>query len=281
MEEILKVEHLHKSFDDLTVLEDINLTVKKGEVVVIVGPSGCGKSTFLRCINGLEDIQDGKVILDGQTINPPPQKDNTYRQRIGMVFQSYELFPHKTILGNVMLAPLKVQKRDKNEVREEAGQLLEKVGLSSKKDNYPRQLSGGQKQRVAIAGIIAMQPKCIILDEPTAMLDPQGRKEVMATIHRMNREQGITMVLITHYMDEAAQCGRVVVMDKGSVVLDGKPEQVFSEVEKLKSIGLDVPQVTELAWELRRAGYDISPGIITEDEFADAVERLFSADKQG
>ncbi|MCR5429235.1 MAG: ATP-binding cassette domain-containing protein, partial [Lachnospiraceae bacterium] len=127
MEEILKVEHLHKSFEDLTVLGDVSLTVNKGEVVVIVGPSGCGKSTFLRCINGLEDIQDGRVVLDGQTINPPLQKGDNYRQRIGMVFQSYELFPHKTILGNIMLAPLKVQKRDKNEVRAEAEQLLEKV----------------------------------------------------------------------------------------------------------------------------------------------------------
>ena len=135
MEEILKIEHLHKSFENLTVLDDINLTVKKGEVVVIVGPSGCGKSTFLRCINVLEDIQDGRVILGGQIINPVTQKDISYRQQIGMVFQSYELFPHKTILGNIMLAPLKVQKRDKKEVREEAEQLLEKVALSSKKDS--------------------------------------------------------------------------------------------------------------------------------------------------
>ena len=139
----------------------------------------------------------------------------------------------------------------------------------------PTQLSGGQKQRVAIAGIIAMEPKCIILDEPTAMLDPQGRKEVLAAIKRMNREKGITIVLITHYMEEAAQCGRVVVMDKGRVVLDDKPEKVFSQVDKLKSIGLDVPQVTELAWELKKSGLDISPEIISEDECVEAILRIF------
>ena len=228
MEEILKVEHLHKSFDDLTVLEDINLTVKKGEVVVIVGPSGCGKSTFLRCINGLEDIQDGKVILDGQTINPPPQKDNTYRQRIGMVFQSYELFPHKTILGNVMLAPLKVQKRDKNEVREEAGQLLEKVGLSSKKDNYPRQLSGGQKQRVAIVRALIMHPEILLFDEVTAALDPEMVREVLDVILELAKQQR-TMLIVTHEMAFArAIADRIVFMDGGSVIEDTDPEKFFT-----------------------------------------------------
>ena len=229
MEEILKVEHLHKSFDDLTVLEDINLTVKKGEVVVIVGPSGCGKSTFLRCINGLEDIQDGKVVLDGQTINPPPQKDNTYRQRIGMVFQSYELFPHKTILGNIMLAPLKVQKRDKKEVREEAEQLLEKVGLSSKKDNYPRQLSGGQKQRVAIVRALIMHPEILLFDEVTAALDPEMVREVLDVILELAKQQR-TMLIVTHEMAFArAIADRIIFMDGGSIIEDSDPEKFFTE----------------------------------------------------
>ena len=229
MEEILKVEHLHKSFDDLTVLEDINLTVKKGEVVVIVGPSGCGKSTFLRCINGLEDIQDGKVVLDGQTINPPPQKDNTYRQRIGMVFQSYELFPHKTILGNIMLAPLKVQKRDKKEVREEAELLLEKVGLSSKKDNYPRQLSGGQKQRVAIVRALIMHPEILLFDEVTAALDPEMVREVLDVILELAKQQR-TMLIVTHEMAFArAIADRIIFMDGGSIIEDSDPEKFFTE----------------------------------------------------
>ena len=166
------------------------------------------------------------------------------------------------------------------------GDLMKKVSLPVEIDfmkvsSYsPSQLSGGQKQRVAIAGIIAMQPKCIILDEPTAMLDPHGRKEVMATIKRMNREQGVTIVLITHYMDEAAQAERVVVMDKGRVVLDNTPPKVFSQVEFLKGIGLDVPQVTELAWELRRAGCDIPEDIITEDECVEALAKLFGGKAQ-
>ncbi len=229
MEEILKVEHLHKSFEDLTVLEDVSLTVNKGEVVVIVGPSGCGKSTFLRCINGLEDIQDGRVILDGQTINPPPQKDDNYRQRIGMVFQSYELFPHKTILGNIMLAPIKVQKHDKNEVRAEAEQLLEKVGLSSKKDNYPRQLSGGQKQRVAIVRALIMHPEILLFDEVTAALDPEMVREVLDVILELAKQQR-TMLIVTHEMAFArAIADRIVFMDGGSIIEVSEPERFFTE----------------------------------------------------
>ena len=229
MEEILKVEHLHKSFEDLTVLEDVSLTVNKGEVVVIVGPSGCGKSTFLRCINGLEDIQDGRVILDRQTINPPLQKGDNYRQRIGMVFQSYELFPHKTILGNIMLAPLKVQKRDKNEVRAEAEQLLEKVGLSSKKDNYPRQLSGGQKQRVAIVRALIMHPEILLFDEVTAALDPEMVREVLDVILELAKQQR-TMLIVTHEMAFArAIADRIVFMDGGSIIEVSEPERFFTE----------------------------------------------------
>lgn len=229
MEEILKVEHLHKSFEDLTVLEDVSLTVNKGEVVVIVGPSGCGKSTFLRCINGLEDIQDGRVILDGQTINPPLQKGDNYRQRIGMVFQSYELFPHKTILGNIMLAPIKVQKRDKDEVRAEAEQLLEKVGLSSKKDNYPRQLSGGQKQRVAIVRALIMHPEILLFDEVTAALDPEMVREVLDVILELAKQQR-TMLIVTHEMAFArAIADRIVFMDGGSIIEVSEPERFFTE----------------------------------------------------
>lgn len=230
-EEILKIDHLHKNYDELTVLKDINLTVNKGEVVVIVGPSGCGKSTLLRCINGLEDIQDGKVILESETINPLPGKNTSYRQKIGMVFQSYDLFPHKTILGNVILAPLKVQKRNKDEVRREAEQLLEKVGLSAKKDNYPRQLSGGQKQRVAIVRALIMHPEILLFDEVTAALDPEMVREVLDVILDLAK-QGRTMLIVTHEMAFArAIADRIVFMDGGSVIEESDPERFFTAPE--------------------------------------------------
>ena len=287
MENIIEIEGLHFSYQSedeeeeaVEVLKGIDLSIKQGEFVAVLGHNGSGKSTLAKHLNAILRPTQGKVTVNGIDT---ADEDRIFelRQSAGMVFQN----PDNQIVSSVVEEDVAFALENLGvpyeEMRRRVDDALKAVNMYDYRLHAPSQLSGGQKQRVAIAGIIAMQPKCIILDEPTAMLDPQGRKEVMATIHRMNREQGITMVLITHYMDEAAQCGRVVVMDKGSVVLDGKPEQVFSEVEKLKSIGLDVPQVTELAWELRRAGYDISPGIITEDEFADAVERLFSADKQG
>ncbi len=229
MNEILKIEHLVKRFDDYTVLDDVSLSVKKGEVVVIVGPSGCGKSTLLRCINGLEDIQDGKVVLDGETINPATGKPGAKRRKIGMVFQSYDLFPHKTVIENVMLAPLKVQKRNKDEVRAEAERLLDKVGLLSKKDNYPRQLSGGQKQRVAIVRALIMDPEILLFDEVTAALDPEMVREVLDVILDLAK-QGRTMLIVTHEMAFArAIADRIVFVDGGNIVEDTVPEKFFTE----------------------------------------------------
>ena len=228
MEEILRIENLRKSFEDLTVLEDISLSVNKGEVVVIVGPSGCGKSTLLRCINGLENIQDGKVLLDGEIVNPPSGNIRGYRERIGMVFQSYDLFPHMTILDNVMLAPVKVQKRKKDEVQKEAMELLEKVGLSSKRDNYPRQLSGGQKQRVAIVRALIMHPEILLFDEVTAALDPEMVREVLDVILDLARQKR-TMLIVTHEMAFAkAIADRVIFLDGGVIVEDTEPELFFT-----------------------------------------------------
>ncbi len=221
MEDILKVRHLKKNFDDLAVLDDINLSVKKGEVVVVVGPSGCGKSTLLRCISGLEDINDGTISCDGD---------------IGMVFQSYDLFPHKTILQNLTLAPLKVKKRDKNEVTKEALELLERVGLLSKKDNYPRQLSGGQKQRVAIVRALIMHPEVLLLDEITAALDPEMVREVLDVVLSLAKE-GRTMVIVTHEMQFAkAVADRVVFIDGGKIVDEDAPEDFFEhpKTDRLK-----------------------------------------------
>lgn len=236
MGEILKVEHLHKRYDDLVVLEDVSLEVSKGEVVVIVGPSGCGKSTFLRCLNGLEEIQEGKVSLEGEVINPNKKDMSKTREKIGMVFQSYDLFPHKTILQNIIMAPIIVQKRKKDEVIVEALELLERIGLSVKKDNYPRQLSGGQKQRVAIVRALVMHPEILLFDEVTAALDPEMVKEVLDLILSLAHE-GRTMVIVTHEMSFAkAVADRVVFMDGGKIIEEGTPREIFDapKSERLK-----------------------------------------------
>ena len=229
MEPILRVEHLHKEFDGYTVLDDVSLTVNAGEVVVIVGPSGCGKSTFLRCLNGLEKIEDGKVLLDGKVINPVSENIVKERQKIGMVFQSYDLFPHKTILQNIILAPMKVQKRNKEEAVSEAISLLDRVGLSNKKDQYPRQLSGGQKQRVAIVRALIMHPEILLFDEVTAALDPEMVREVLEVVLSLAKE-GRTMMIVTHEMAFArAVADRVVFIDGGRIVEENAPEEFFTD----------------------------------------------------
>ena len=218
MEELLKVTHLHKEFGSNVVLKDINLSVKKGEVVVIIGPSGCGKSTFLRCLNGLEDIQGGVITVDGLPVEAGKRDITKLRQKIGMVFQSYELFPHMTVLENIILAPTKVQKRQKEDAVREALQLLDKVGLADKKDYYPRQLSGGQKQRVAIVRALLMHPEVILFDEVTAALDPEMVHEVLETMIALAKS-GSTMLIVTHEMAFAkAVADRIIFIDKGDIV---------------------------------------------------------------
>ena len=218
MSELLKVTHLHKEFGANVVLKDINLSVKKGEVVVIIGPSGCGKSTFLRCLNGLEDIQGGVITIDGLPVEAGKRDITKLRQKIGMVFQSYELFPHKTVLENCILAPTKVQKRTKDDAVKEALELLDKVGLVDKKDYYPRQLSGGQKQRVAIVRALLMHPEVILFDEVTAALDPEMVHEVLETMIALAKS-GSTMLIVTHEMDFAkAIADRIIFLDKGDIV---------------------------------------------------------------
>lgn len=236
MDEILRINNLSKRYEDIAVLENINLSVKKGEVVVIVGPSGCGKSTLLRCLNGLEEIQEGEVVLDDEVINPNSKNLSKSREKIGMVFQSYDLFPHKTILQNVTLAPVKVKKRKRAEVEQEASALLERVGLLSKKDNYPRQLSGGQKQRVAIVRALIMHPEVLLLDEITAALDPEMVREVLDVVLALAKE-GRTMVIVTHEMQFAkAVADRMVFLDGGKIVEEGTPEKFFEhpKTDRLK-----------------------------------------------
>lgn len=218
MRELLKVTHLHKRFGDNVVLKDINLSVNKGEVVVIIGPSGCGKSTFLRCLNGLEEIQDGVIVVDGLPVESGKREITSLRQKIGMVFQSYELFPHMTVLENIILAPTKVQKRNKDDAIREALELLDKVGLVDKKDYYPRQLSGGQKQRVAIVRALLMHPEIMLFDEVTAALDPEMVHEVLETMLSLAKS-GSTMLIVTHEMSFArAVADRILFFDKGEIV---------------------------------------------------------------
>ncbi|MDY4221282.1 MAG: amino acid ABC transporter ATP-binding protein, partial [Candidatus Faecousia sp.] len=203
MEEVLlRVEHLKKAFGEHVIFKDFNLQVRRGEVVVVIGPSGCGKSTLLRCLNGLEPIQGGKILLDGEPVLREEASIAKMRQKIGMVFQSYELFPHKTILENILLAPIKVQKRSRSEVEAEAITLLQRVGLAERKNDYPRQLSGGQKQRIAIVRALCMHPEILLLDEITAALDPEMVREVLEVVLSLARA-GSTMVIVTHEMNFA------------------------------------------------------------------------------
>lgn len=231
MDEILHIKNLSKRYGDTKVLKNINISVKKGEVVVIIGPSGCGKSTLLRCLNGLGEIQEGEVLLDDQVVNPNKKNLSKNREKIGMVFQSYDLFPHLTILQNVTLAPIKVKKRNRREVEKEALELLERVGLRSKKDDYPRQLSGGQKQRVAIVRALIMHPEVLLLDEITAALDPEMVREVLDVVLDLAKE-GRTMVIVTHEMQFAkAVADRVTFLEGGKIVEEGDPKKLFEKPE--------------------------------------------------
>lgn len=221
-EPILTVEHLIKAYGETPVLDDISFAVKPGEVIVVVGPSGCGKSTLLRCLNGLEPTQSGRVRLGSETVAYGGKNLTQLRQRIGMVFQSYELFPHLTVLDNILLAPTKVQKRPKAEVQKEAEALLDRVGLLNKKNSYPRELSGGQKQRVAIARAMVNEPALILADEPTGALDSQTSRVVMNLFHELHEKYHKTIVLITHNPELAEECQRVLTLRDGLIVGERK-----------------------------------------------------------
>lgn len=224
---MIKVRNLHKNFGTLKVLRSITTEIEKGEVVVIIGASGSGKSTFLRCLNLLEIPQEGEIIMDGVSICTPGVNLNHVRQNVGMVFQHFNLFPHKTALENISLAPLKVKKIASAEVRRLALAQLERVGLQEKADAYPRHLSGGQQQRVAIARALAMEPKVMLFDEPTSALDPEMIKEVLNVMKQLARE-GMTMVVVSHEMGFAREAAdRVIFLDEGIIAEEGPPEQLF------------------------------------------------------
>ncbi|MBU9724328.1 MULTISPECIES: amino acid ABC transporter ATP-binding protein [Bacillaceae] len=224
---MIKVTDLHKSFGDLEVLKGIDAEVKEKEVVCVIGPSGSGKSTFLRCLNLLEEVTSGEVVIDGESLTNPQININKLRSQVGMVFQHFNLFPHKTVLENVTLGPLKVKEVSKDEADKLGRSLLEKVGLSDKADVYPGALSGGQKQRVAIARALAMNPKVMLFDEPTSALDPELVGDVLAVMKDLAKE-GMTMVVVTHEMGFAREMGdRVIFMDEGVIMEEGDPNDIF------------------------------------------------------
>ncbi len=263
-----------------TVLKGIDLDIEKGEFVAVLGHNGSGKSTLAKCINAINLPEKGEVVVDGlDTI----REENLLpiRKRVGMVFQNPDNQIVATIVEEDVAFALENLGVEPKEIRTRVDEALKTVGMYEYRMHAPHKLSGGQKQRVAIAGIIAMEPDCIVLDEPTAMLDPKGRSEVMRTIKMLNKEKGVTIVLITHYMEEAAQADRVVVIDGGEKMMDSVPKKVFSQVEVMRNLGLDVPQVTEIADFLKKQGYDISSEIITEDECVQALYELLKENDAG
>ncbi len=255
------------------IFAHLNLTIEPGTFVAILGHNGCGKSTLAKHMNAIVLPTGGRMLVADMDTREE-EKLYDIRQRVGMVFQN----PDNQIVATIVEEDVAFGPENlgvpPEEIRARVDEALKAVGMYEYRMHAPSQLSGGQKQRVAIAGIIAMRPSCIVLDEPTAMLDPKGRQEVMETIRKLNRDYGITILLITHYMDEAAQADRVLVMDAGKILLDDTPEEVFSHVDEMKAVGLDVPQVTELVDELRKCGMQLDPHIITEEACAEALMQL-------
>ena len=255
-----KIEEVKRAIDG------VDLDIKKGSFVAVLGHNGSGKSTFAKHINGLLLPTDGTVWV-GEMDTKDEEHIWDVRKTAGMVFQN----PDNQIIGNIVVETKEIWKR--------VDESLKAVGMTAYRKQSPNKLSGGQKQRVAIAGVMAMRPQCIILDEPTAMLDPTGRKDVIRTVHELNKKEGITVLLITHYMEEAIDADRVIVMDDGKVIMDGVPKEIFSRVKELKEHGLDVPQATELAYELKEAGMPLTDGILSREELAGQLMALFTAEK--
>ena len=276
MSEAIKVSHLAYTYpgvDDtpgVAVFEDLNLTVEEGTFVAVLGGNGCGKSTLAKHFNSILLPCGGKVYVCGMDTSDG-DKLIQIRRTVGMVFQN----PDNQIVANVVEEDVAFGPENLGvaspAIRHRVDNALKQVGMYEYREHAPHLLSGGQKQRVAIAVVIAMEPKCIVLDEPTAMLDPRGRREVMETISRLNREKDITVILITHHMDEAAQAQRVVVLHKGKVALDGDPRKVFSQVETLHSIGLAAPETVELCWELNKEGFDLPLERLNAEECAQTL----------
>ncbi|MEG1028207.1 MAG: energy-coupling factor transporter ATPase [Oscillospiraceae bacterium] len=273
MNELVNVQDLSFEYDgenEVPVLHKISTTIKEGEFIAVLGHNGSGKSTFAKHLNAILKPSNGVVYIDGIDTS----KDEMLfeiRKKVGMVFQNPDNQIVATIVEEDVAFGLENLGVEPKEIRQRVDDSLKAVGMSEYSRHAPHNLSGGQKQRVAIAGIIAMNPKCIVLDEPTAMLDPKGRKEVLNTITKLNKSQNTTVVYITHFMDEAIKADRVIVIDNGKILIDGTPKEVFCNVEMLKSIGLDVPQVTELTYELQKEGFNLPSDILTVDDFINSI----------
>ena len=282
MDKIIEVKNISFSYknedetgiNQIEVLKNVSLDIYKGEFIAVLGHNGCGKSTLAKHFNSVLLPDSGEVFVNG--INTKDEnKLFDIRQSVGMVFQNPDNQIVATIVEEDVAFALENLGVEPAEIRRRVDDALKTVNMFDYKDHAPHRLSGGQKQRVAIAGVIAMRPQCIVLDEPTAMLDPKGRSEVLKTIKYLNKNFNITIILITHYMEEAAQADRVVVMEKGQIILNDAPEKVFSQVDKLKSIGLDVPQVTELCYGLNQLGYNISTEIIVITSYSIHYTKLY------
>ena len=262
----------------VNAVNDFSLEVPEGQFLAVLGHNGCVKSTVAKLINGILVPNKGKVTVEGMDTSDE-EKTVDIRKTVGMVFQNPDNQIVATIVeDDVAFGPENLGV-EPSEIRKAVDSALKAVGMYEFRKREPHRLSGGQKQRVAIAGVIAMNTKCIVMDEPTAMLDPQGRKEVMDTVMKLNREFGITVILITHYMDEAVKADRVIVMDGGRIAMDGTPKEVFRNVERMKKLGLDVPQATELAYRLRKKGFKLPEDILDENECAEAILKVLEVRK--
>ncbi|MCF6465292.1 energy-coupling factor transporter ATPase [Clostridium sp. Cult2] len=275
-DEMIKIENVTYEYSSigedsqLMAVKDVNISVQKGEYLVILGHNGSGKSTLAKLMNGLLLPTKGNVYVNNMNTKDEDKIWNI-RETAGMVFQN----PDNQIVATIVEEDVAFGPENQGipplEIRERVDEALRIVEMTEYKKHAPHLLSGGQKQRVAIAGILAMKPECIILDEPTAMLDPTGRIEIINTIKKLNKEENKTIIHITHFMDEAVEADRILVMEQGEIVMEGTPREIFSQVEKVKNLGLDVPQVTELAYELRKEGFDVSPDILTIEELVKAL----------
>lgn len=274
MDNIIEVKNITFEYENSdqkdTVLKDFSLDIKRGSFTVILGHNGSGKSTLAKLLNGLYKVTDGEILVDGISMSDE-KHEIEIKRRVGLVFQN----PDNQLVASIVEEDVAFGPENLGHapdvIRSEVDQALKAVGMYEFRKSTPHRLSGGQKQRVAIAGIIAMKPDCIVLDEPTAMLDPKGRAEIISTIKKLNRENGITIVLITHFMEEAVDADRVIVMDSGKIVADSTPKDIFSNIKLLKEVGLDVPQTTELLYRLKSGGMNITTDVISIEESAQKI----------
>ncbi len=282
MDNIIEIKNLVYEYTEedetFVAVKNVNLDIKKGSFTVILGHNGSGKSTLAKLMNGLNKPSSGKVLVDGID-TADEEKELEVKRRVGLVFQN----PDNQLIASVVeedvaFGPENLGLEPKI-IRQRVDDALKAVGMYEFRKSTPHRLSGGQKQRIAIAGIIAMEPECLVLDEPTAMLDPKGRAEIIETLKRLNSEKGITVVLITHFMEEAESADRVIVMNDGEIIDDGTPKEIFKKVEKLKQVGLDVPQTTELLYQLQKNGFDISTDVISIEDTALKISAVLNSEE--